>query len=518
MINQMNRRRSAIPTKSLFLLGQSADGPVNQPIIVANRKEAVAAFGSGNLLEAYDQVQGIAGISVHLMRITGEYARLSLLGESGAVLTLRSVNAGAKYNAIRVYVDTVERSGVANEALIVESPVSGESARSYILSDYADMSELASHINKDAYLKRGHVFAVAAEPQFPAHQLPSLNSDILMFEGGEDGTDATKDELFLALEDTYDLLQGRNVDVICPYPVRLDDIHPSVRYGEASAVYGQVRYGSGDYLALVDEAKPDYPLTFHEQLIEFCQGQEHFGIMTHGVIGMSEVVAGDAMSPHYIARLAGATAFSDRYGLTDYVSGKYVDKGHYISVYGQDIRYGELVRNGCAMYAGMIAALGPAGSTTNTPLPPGVELAYELSPQELRALAEIGVVAARGSVRRGLVISNGVTAGLPSSPLHQIGNVRMVQQTLATLNEALGEMVGEPYVPSMTVRSIEDRTQKALVGLVNTQVLTDFDFSVTMDGTTMRAQVELELRPRFSVEYIKSSSVIDFAGGGGDSQ
>lgn len=514
-----NRTEAASTGRSVFLLGQSNDGPVNEPIPVNNLKDARAIFGEGNLLDAYEQVKDIPDIRVHLMRITGEYARLALLGETAgavqSVLNFRSAAAGARYNGIEIYIGSVERDGTEHPALIVESTGFEAEARSYILADYQDLTDLARQVNRDAYLKRGLVSVTVANPDFALDALHLLNSDKNRMTGGADGDAVTRDDLYLALDDSYGILEGRPIDVLCPYPVRLDDIHPATRYGDA--VYGEVRYGSGDYLALHEDGAPEYPLTFHEQLIAFCEAQERFGFMTHGVIGLRENPAGDAMSPHLVARLAGASAFSDRYGLTDYRNGNYIDRGHRISVFAQDIRYGGRVANGAAMYAGMVGGTEPHETTTNRVLPAGIELAFELSPEELRMLSAIGVVAARSSVRKGIVITNGVTAGLPTSPLHLIGNTRMIQYTLTALNRALDDMLGEPYVPNVTLREIERRCKETLVALFEQQVLRDYQFVVQLDSRVMRASVELSLQPRYSTESIKATSALEFAPSGGDS-
>lgn len=515
-LNRYRSRAEAAPTgRSVFLLGQSNDGPVNEPIPVDNHKDASFIFGSGNLLEAYEQVQDIPDIRVYLMRITGQYARLALLGEREgqvtAVLSFRSASAGARYNDIEIYIDAVPRAGSAQPALIVAH---GSDASSYVLADYQDLTDLARHINRDAYLKRGLVHVTVNDPEFALEGLQALNADRNRMTGGTDGDDATRDELYVALDESYSILEGRAIDVLCPYPVRLDDIHPATRYGDAG--YGDVRYGTADYLALHEEGAPEYPLTFHAQLIAFCKTQERFGFMTHGVIGLRENPAGDDMGPHVVARLAGASAFADRYGLTDYQNGQYVDHGHRISVFAQDMRCNGKVVNGCAMYAGMVADTEPHETTTNRAVPANIESAFELSAEELRMLSAIGVVATRTSVRKGIVITNGVTAGLPTSPLHLIGNTRMIQYTLATLNRALDDMLGEPYTPNVTLREIERRCKEALVALAEQQVLKDYQFVVQLDSRVMRATVELSLQPRYSTESIKAVSTLEFAPTGGD--
>ncbi|WP_421021518.1 hypothetical protein, partial [Klebsiella pneumoniae] len=90
--------------------------------------------------------------------------------------------------------------------------------------------------------------------------------------------------------------------------------------------------------------------------------------------------------------------------------------------------------NGAVHYAAILT--GHFDTTTNAQLGDDVELLYELSSYTMQELARIGVVTFRNSVRLGNVVASGVTAGSPESELHSVANLRMVQITIAYMNQA----------------------------------------------------------------------------------
>src|SRR5205085_9344151 len=125
----------------------------------------------------------------------------------------------------------------------------------------------------------------------------------------------------------------------------------------------------------------------------------------------------------------------DRYGLSNFSNGQWMDKGQYISIFGYDLIFDaetseETIGNGGPLYAAMVAALGDDENMTNNVLPTGVKLRYEYADDELKDLALLGVTVARDSVKRGPVISTAVTAAIYQSQLHSLPNIRMIQETI----------------------------------------------------------------------------------------
>lgn len=502
------------PGKNFFLLGQAKDGPINSPVFVKTENEAKAIFKEGNLLDAYKQIAPIQGVTVYLMRVTGEYARSSLIGDISDELvpavTFRSVYGGEVYNNITLQIKEDE-----NPVLEVVYP-KGAGKKVYQLSKYQNINDLLYEVNRDARLNDGMMYAYS---QYAFHDISILygnNTELISFAGGADGLNHTKDELYEALDRSYSILEGREIDIICPYPARFDDTHPIFYYNDASKSYYQLAsYNRGNSLTLVNPDFPERFLSFHEQLIDFCRSQERFGFMTHGVIGLNEVSKPGKMQDYYISRLLRYTAFADRYGLVEKQAGIWFDKGFYISVFAQDFVFypntdKEQTANGCALYGALIASLRPDETTTNLKLPSHVELQFELSPQEIKDLSFLGAVTARTSVSKGLVIANGITAGLSNSAFHLLVNIRMIQYALHALNQVLEDMVGEPWIPVVTLREMDERVRGTLDHLQGLRIIKGFEYRINYDRFTQAAAISLNLLSRYSVEQISASTTVVF--------
>jgi hypothetical protein len=523
------------PGRTIFLLGTSIDGPINSPVPVRNLAEAEAIFGhkdQGDLVKAYERTSLVIGNTVYLMRVTGEYARGSLLGITDAgvkpVIKIRSISGGSIYNSIHLYIDNVVVDSVTKQALIVELPSSKMPSTAYLLDKYDNIQGLLADINGDTRTKNNLIYATSEYPMLPISCLNTYNLIPTPIIGGKDGLmsiaalglspEVSYDDLYIALESSYHMLEGRDIDIICPVSARFDDTHPVHFYGGSS--YNGVPYSSGSYLTLVDTENNNAIVTFHEQLIEFCRGQERFGMMTHGVIGLREL--GDltgvgSYNYAYVLRLMETTAFKDRTGLVEFTDGSWYDKGYFITVFAGDLVFNkgtadEYYANGCDVYAGMLASISNNDTTTNRALPAGVDLRFEMDSVELKELAVLGVTAFRNSVSQGPVISNGVTASLAQSVLHYIPNVRMVQLAMRAVNGAIDDLIGENFRPIISENQMKRRIDGVLSGLKTQGLLKDYNFDVTLNQSTGTGIVIINALPKYSTEFISAGANIIFTG------
>lgn len=507
------------PGKTLFLLGQAKDGPINTPIPIRSLTEAKKVFGpeeEGDLVRAYNHASRVAGITTYMMRISGEYAKGILLGSIEEqvlpVVKLRSIHGGENYNSIKMYIQPVPHNGATTSALIIESPADKQKPHlAYLLHEYTTIQELVLTINADARNNDGFVYATSEYSYADISCLDGHNTIPTYLTEGLDGINLSKDDLYLALDASYSILEGREVDIIHPVSACFDDTHPVSFYG--SGVYGSAVYATDKYLTLVDTERGNRIVTFHEQLIEFCRSQERFGIMTHGVLAMNERTLSQ-MNPFHISRIIRATGLEGRYGLIDYSQGNWYDKGYFISIFSHDFVYdkdtaSEHYHNGAATYASMVASLSLTETTTNRPLPEGVTLRYELSNEEIKDLAALGIVTARESISKGPVIANGVTAGLAALPMHLITNVKIVQHAIYLANYAVSELIGETSIPVITDKEIERRIDTALSTLVSdNRALKEYSIQVSLGNRTSEGTVKLNLVPRYSVESVSTVSYI----------
>lgn len=514
---------SPIKGKVVYLLGYAKDGPINLPVPIHSLSEAKHIFREGSLIRAYKEISRFDGITVFLMRISGSYAEKTLLGEVDGnvvpVVHARSYHGGELYSHVHLYIGSVDRDGINKESLIVEIPSEKMSGKAYILEDYETIYDLVSHVNRDTLSRKNVIYLTSEYLQHPPTILSGFNIEITPLVGGEDGIDLSKDELYIALEESYHLLEGEEIDLVCPVDARFDDVHPYHYYGSEDATYGEAVYADTDqYLTLVDTENGDHVVSFHEQLIDFCRQQQQFGVATHGVIGMRNLHYSKEMKriPYsYIVRLLNQTAFKNRHGLMEFRDGQWYDKGYYITVYAGDVTFDpqspeKHTSNGAVFYAGILASLGYDQIPTNYPLPNSVELPFEFTSQELRELSFLGVTSARTSVKKGPVISNGVTASLQDSSLHLAVNMRMVQHTLIHVNEVLDDLHGEPFIPVVVQEEIKRRLNITLRELKQNGILLDYHYSLSLDPYHHSVSVHLDLLPKYAIERISVSSNIQF--------
>lgn len=512
--------------RTLLLLGVSKLGPVNIPIPCANKTVAKRIFGDSELYKAFCRAYEVdTNITIYLMRVSGEHASSSLWaddmkgGSPVEAITLRSISGGEVFNDIQVTFSTIPdgNGGFPTALTFFFPPEANTPMRSYIVSEYETCNDLVRAINEDTRAGLNYVVASTRYKQYPATSIPGWNMDAI-FTGGEDGDDIDKNALYLALEYSYSLLEGYYIDYVCPVGARFDDVHPAAYYGKA--IYGTNIYEENrDYLSLQDSTKNNRLVSYQGQLIEFCKKQENLGCMTHGILGLNRVKDVTDLTKHeysYIIRLLEASGFKNRYDLAEFRSGEWYDQGYYVSIVAGEKYYdvdteNKYHENLAVTYAAMLADLDPFGTTTNKTIPGTEELRYQFTANELRELADMGIVAPRESVRHGFVIANGVTASMPETEMHSVANVRQVQLTLSFLNEALDEYIGTPIRPLMESRTLEDVIENVLNSLKQDGILIDYNYNLEYDESRGIGIVTVDLQAKRMVERVTASSLLSFS-------
>lgn len=536
--------------RNLYLLGMSEDGPYMQPVLIHNKEEARAIFGDeakGNLVKAFDQAYDRnSDISIYLMRITGNSATLNIEGileepeefdeedlldsesflpdDPKYCLHLYTIHAGTKYNEYCAWL-TVDESD-EEDYFTLHFLVNDEEI-TYNITSEMPLRELTLSINNDCRKGIHNIMAATDFPDQGAYTLiPALTDNYdqetdeetpVYFKDGDDGLTVTKNDLYLACDLAYKILESRAIDIIVPVGMYVDDVHPAYLYG--NGVYGSAFYSSTeDYLQLLDSYNNNKVVSFHEQLIEFCREQMRLGYMTHGVMGLRpfrvipENIESDTT---FISRLAQSTAFKDRHGFLEYVNGSWYDKGYFVSVVAMDLNFTDYngavyYDNGAARYAAIL--LEGYDTTTNVPVGDDVELRYELSNFVLASLSKIGVVTFKDSVRKGLVVASGVTASSPDTDYHNVANVRMVQLTLAYMNDVVNEVFENDAGFDFTMRQnmLNQEVRQRLDILSQNGILNGYDFEVAYRADEVVGEILLTLQTKYSVEGIQASTEVAF--------
>lgn len=509
--------------KTLFILGTSEDGPVMQPVLVTTPDQASQIFGDrnkGTLVKSFEQAYDIdSTISIYMMRISGKSATFEIVDSEvwnpttelydSYILRMKTKFGGEKYNNCTFQI--VKGTTTVMKLTFPEGSVE------YVLDNFMSLDHLVQQINADCRAKIHPFLAYTRKPDMiPTDACPDPSNPIA-FVDGADETDLSKDEMYIQLVDAYKLLVGRPIDVLIPTGVYVDDVHPVSIYGDG--VYGSAYYASNrDYLGLVDVEDEGRAVSFHEQLINFCREQNQLGYMTHGVIGIApleNVPDTIEFDNTYIKRLVETTVFNTRYGFTQFKDGQWDDKGFYISVFASEFIYrpdepDEYYDNGAVSYAALIT--GHYDTTTNMPMPGNIRLRYELDPLVLADLSKLGVVTCMNSVRNGIVVTNGVTCAHHSKDLHSFANVRMVQLTIAHMNDVV-RMVNESEMDS-DIRQIflDDNVRKRLEELKEQKVLTNYTYKVVTHPQSWVGRIDVTLETKYTVEAIATSASVSYLG------
>lgn len=506
---------------SIYLLGTASDGPVNKPIEALNPSQVEAQFGTGGTLyQGYMQVHSTElPVRCFLVRVSGKYAKTWYQINGKKALSLRARGAGVKYNNVKAVIEDLTYGDGTIEKALVIYPTEGLGREiAYFLKDFPTLGLLTAAINADTSLQEVCVYANTVLPEGSSSLLASDLSEKVLIDG-DDEIGLSKNDMFLALERSYETLGGRIGGIVVPLGVYFDDVCDPYYYG--GGAYGETYYTrEGDLLDLFDTVANER-CTFHGQLINFCRLQQRFGKITHGVLGLNpfndEVVAQmPELGFDYVTSLVNTTAFANREGLYDQNGAQVIDKGFYISIFAGDIRFSHggntYWANGAPVYAAMIARFG-LETTSNKPLPAGLPYRPALQSQELKMLATIGVVTCRDSALvGGPVVHNGVTAGLFTGELHSIANVMMVQYTVWRLNAIFQEYVGKDLVPDQVpiiIKTINDDAIKVLEGLKNQGIILGYTLNITPTTSTWWS-CQLTLAGKYTVEDINVPLGINF--------
>lgn len=495
----------------VVLLGTAAAGPVLEPVYVAGPNQAADVFGSsGTLLNGYlDAYRANPLALYYLVRVNGAHAAAVLYasgGEDGPpleALRLRSAEGGEIHNQTAVVVDG---SGLQ----ITEA---GET-RTYSFADYPTLFRLAEQINGHAALGYSRVVASTGYPEAASALLLPVTTCL---QGGRDDLAPTKNELYLLLDQAYGILEGWRTDLVVPLGAYFDDVIDPYFYGQFPSFYGEGSYTApADYLDLSDPVTQER-CTFHGQLAAFCARQARFGLMAHGVLGLRPLPSPEllaALDFSFPAEFVRFSCLRSRLGFSTKEAGTIYDRGHYLSLVGADLVSAGQRRSAAPAYAALIAAAG-VGSTTNRPVN-GFDGQYvQFAEEDMRHLARWGVVTFRRSLKRGLVVTSGVTAGL-SGPLHYLPNVRSSQYAAARLKHALDPYVGLTRNPVSAQDIVNQTVNTTLQNLVKEGVLQRYDYTVRIDpvpagGLALGGEVELRLRPSYAVEDITTSFALAVA-------
>lgn len=495
--------------KRIYILGSAEFGPTNEPILCKSTVGVKTKFGiNGTLIDAFHKIKYVSkNNQIYLVKTTGEHSSTYLnINTFDSAITHKGVIIEASesneiYNDIKIIIENTYIGFQLPDDL-------GGQVYKYYYSDYKYIEKLASAINLDKGNKVYMHYSVDPMTRTDVAFFP-CNPPEIYLNGGQCGLAYTKTMLYNCLIRTYEVLESEDIDIIIPIDAFMDDVYPNDNHSDET-FYGQKYYQpTKDYLG---ENTLGTPLSFMNQLINFCLAQLNFGVVTHGFMGYN---------PSYLE-------WSDIYNDSNQIAAMYKACFKYnleccnnpfysflISVVGGDIRYNKTkIDNGYLAYAAFCAKTAITSGTTNLPISDSISIYHELEEEYLKELSDSGIVMFRHSpLYNTPVIYDGITAFIENndfknSELKLFCNIRMTQLAISYLNKLFQFYVGENMEKIAESKIINKDIDKLMSTLVEKGILTNYSFTIMPYYNWNEIRVYLNLESSYMIKPITVCPVI----------
>lgn len=499
--------------KRLYLLGTANFGPVNTPINITSASHAASVFGKeGTLLEAYRVIrETMFDCEVYLVKVTGVHSDLylNINTPSGEIINngfyIKAKHANEIYDNIEVVIDTeclyinYNHKSLGDYVMEFKYYMTDEDDNPVYDEDgnliYKTMLDFAEEINEETRNLNGEVYCYATcEPCVLCNSaLIGVNNDRNKLSGGNSGIYYNKNMLYNCLEETYAILEGRDIDLIVPVGAYYDDTL-SDENDELLEFYDLDR----EYLSL---KKKDRYLSYYEQLLDFCISQMRFGAITHGIMGMNLINENLIDQDSYFLKL-------EHFKKVNHSDKSYDKYRQLISVCVGDLytTHGTRISNSYLAYSALLANLVITENTTNKPLPKSITMFNDFDTRMLNKIRDLGYTAFRYSaLKKCVVVANGVTTSDHVS-FKYLCNVRMCQLAMCYIRELLSKYIGRNINQLMKTRAIEKDLTGLLNQLVSRKLLIGYGVNGITNPNTGHVMLDLTFRTAFMVEDIRAYS------------
>lgn len=495
--------------KRIYLLGSAEFGPTNEPILIKSTVGLYNKFGKqGSLIDAFHALKYTSKDNmVYLVKTTGEHsaAYLNVNIQDGEIVedgfTFVASQSNELFDDIELLVDTDKLTIIFPEDLSIKSI-------SYKYSDYPTIDKLASAINLDTKQKRSYVYAYySVDPATPTqHAFFACNATTVYMYGGQCGLNYSKNLLYNCLNNTYEILESHDIDIVIPIDAFMDDIYPDDSEGT------QYQYNKRYYQSTKDYLTEDFTgkqLSFMDQLLQFCIKQLNFGMVTTGIIGYN------SSYKYWSNYLAEADDIAQMYKACFEYNLACCSNPFYaflISVVAGDIKYnkGTIIDNGYLAYAALCGDTLITNGTTNIPISNTVSIYHEFSEEILKDLADTGIVTFRHSpLYNTPVVYDGITASPSNENLKLYCNVRMIQMCMSYVNKLFQHYIGYNITELIEDEIIIDDLHNILKKLSSNNIITSYDFTIVPYYAKGEIKVYLNLMTCYMVKAVQICSVIN---------
>lgn len=495
--------------KRIYLLGSAEFGPTNEPIMVKSTVGLYNKFGKqGTLIDAFHALKYTSKDNVvYLVKTTGEHATtyLNVNIQNGEIIengfTLASSQSNEVFNDVEFIIDIDGITIVFPDDLPVQN-------KTYKYKDYPTIDGLASAINNDTRQKRSYIYAYySVDSSTPTkHAFFTCNPTIAYMYGGQCGLNYSKNLLYNCLNNTYEMLESHDIDIIIPVDAFMDDIYPDDSEGT------QYQYNMKYYQSTKDYLTEDFTgkkLSFMDQLLQFCLKQLNFGMVTTGIIGYNSSYK---YWSHYLSE---SDDIAKMYKSCFDYNLACCDNPFYaflVSVVGGDVKYnrGTIIDNGYFAYAALCGKTLVINGTTNIPISDTISIYHEFSEEVLKDLSDNGIVTFRHSPLYDTpVIYDGITASPQEENLKLYCNVRMIQMCMSYINKLFKFYIGHNMVNLIENEIISEDLSNILSKLKTKNIITSYDFKIVPFYAKGEVKVYLNLMTCYMVKAMQICSIIN---------
>lgn len=473
--------------KNILILGNAEYGVTNEVLEIDNEKDIIRVYGrNSSIYNSYKEIKDDVNnynISVFSMKYNGEHATASFKINTKdeiieEALIFKSIYSNDVYNNVSINITLTGIEMIFPLFLNLDKKI-------YHYTDFPNLYMLMKKINEDTINGENIVFVYSTIDEYTEFDESFYYiNESKKLSGGNSGLDDSNNDKFKALEVSYDLIQGLEIDYIVLSDINYND---TVTH----------RYLDGR------------TCSFYEQLLSFCISQLRFSIISLGIMQVNtNGIKNDktSISKH----IDEVVAFMD---VTH--SNKTLSEYRFLMA----IIYDSLIKrrdfnkfNSSLVIAFELAKIQTSGNITGKPLNEDYFLNLYLDEDQINTLNKKGIMTFRLSPYYDRVVAtNGLTNYIASdSSLSNYNNeykyltsLILLQNTIPKLKNIFNDRIGESIYQLEREKTLEDDIIIVLNELVKKGVLEKYDTSISYNVSNCSIDFEILLQNMFVTEGIK---------------
>ena len=481
--------------KYVYLLGTGEYGPVNYPIEISSYEQAVDIFKSGSLIDAYCLFkENNVNAKVIMTKISGSNSSVSLNVYDGANIITNAIRIFSK-DANEIFNKTKIIITLDSMVIIYPKELNIESVE-FKYEEYKTLYDLSVAINKTNRLECEVFCDEGIETML---SIFPCNVDHNFLSGGISGINYDKNMLYVALNETYNILAGQNIDMLYLCDCYFDDVYDDIgSYG--SGLYGSFDYNDGrELLNLTDEN--GNKCNFYSQLVLFCANQNMSGNITIGVIGFNNIQKIN-MTDSDVENII------KKYVQLNKIPYEYEKFKHLVMITYGDVyyNYSDTRINFGPAIIGMLSDKYIINSIVNKPFSNSISIYSEFSNSSLKFIDEYNICTIRFSPLKNRVVVFTDSTSSDKEFLHNVCNVRMIQIVMSIIKKQFNKYIGKDVNKLLEQNTILNDIGELLSRLIQLKIINDFVINSILRKEYGNIIFDIDLKGLYMLDFIKTYS------------